>query len=433
MIDGRYPKGSKIIVGVSGGADSVALLDMLVEEGMQCVVAHCQFHLRGEESERDARFVQDLSEKYHIPFFRVDFQTEAYAQVKGLSIEMAARELRYDWFDELMKREKAVAIAIAHHADDRVETFLMNLTRGTGLRGLTGIKSTEKIWRPMLHLSRREVLAYLQERTLPHVEDSTNAETHYTRNKFRNSAIPMMEQVNSRFKDNVLKTIEHLRQTEEFLQAQLKAKRVALFHAEGEAFRLNCSELLKEECLPYLLYELLSPYGFSATTIAELEENVRQPKSGKMFFSSRYAIFVERDSFLLKRSDDATHESDCYLIQSWEELNTLPVRLHCESLQSPVSAFDRSPNVCYLDAEKVRFPLEVRRWQSGDWFVPFGMKGKKKLSDFFVDQRLSVEEKKQIWLLLSDGRVVWVIGKRSDDRFRVDETTRSVLKIRCDV
>ena len=430
MIESRFPKGTKVIAGVSGGADSVALLDELVNAEMQCVVAHCQFHLRGEEAERDARFVQSLAERYHVSFFRIDFQTEAYAQLKGISIEMAARDMRYAWFEELRKREKAEVIAIAHHADDVVETFLMNLSRGTGLRGLTGIKSTETIWRPLLNRTRKEILDYLDERHLTHVEDSTNAECHYTRNKFRNEVIPMMEKVQPKFKQNVLNTIDHLRQAELFLQEQLEEKKSQLMCWEEDVLRLHYSALRQEKNLSFLLYEILSEYGFSPADVDRIEQNVRSPKSGVSFFSAGYRVDVERDSLVMRKRTAESRETT-YLIPSETGFTNLPLNIVCREFFDTV-AFSRDVCVCYVDAEKIRFPLTLRRWRPGDTFVPFGMKGKKKLSDFFIDQRLSNAQKEQVWILESDGDIVWVIGHRSDNRFRVDSSTKKIMMFRLD-
>ena len=430
----RFPVTTKLIVAVSGGADSVALLDLLCCLGYSCVIAHCNFHLRGDESDRDERFVTSLAHRYAIPFRKIDFQTKEYAAIKSVSIEMAARELRYEWFRQLCIRENADYIAVAHHADDVVETFLMNLSRGTGIRGLTGIKElTGRVWRPLLDYSKQDIMEYITSKGLPHVEDSTNSDSLYTRNKFRNEIIPMFQTVYPTFKNNVKNTIGYLQQTETFLQEIIEEKRLSIIKERecGEK-EISLPLLLKEPSADFLLYEFLSPYGFSAATIQQLKDSIMKGQSGNSFFSkgNTYVIVQERETLLLKRMIPI--EDKRYEIRCVDDFCRLPIRM--TAIIKKVGEFDivKNASCCYLDMSAVTFPLVLRRWQSGDWFIPFGMRGKKKISDFFVDQKISNEAKKNAWILTTaDNSVVWIVGFRSDNRFRVSNESSEVLCLSC--
>lgn len=430
----RFPVTTKLIVAVSGGADSVALLDLLFYLGYSCVIAHCNFHLRGDESNRDERFVTSLALRYKLPFRKIDFQTKEYAALKSISIEMAARELRYEWFRQLCVRENADYIAVAHHADDVVETFLMNLSRGTGIRGLTGIKELAgRVWRPLLNYSKQDIMEYITSKGLPHVEDSTNADSLYTRNKFRNEIIPMLQSVYPTFKNNVKNTIGYLQQTESFLQEIIEEKRLAIFK-EGKhgTWELSLPLLLKEPSADFLLYEFLSPYGFSAATIQQLNDSIKKGQSGNCFYTKRnnYVIIQERDTLLLKRMIQT--EAQRYEIHCLDDFSRLPFQM--TAVVKKVGEFDivKDASHCYLDMTALTFPLVLRRWQNGDWFIPFGMRGKKKISDYFVDQKISNEAKKNAWILTTeDDSVAWIVGFRADNRFRVSNDTSEVLCLSC--
>ncbi|MCQ2208897.1 MAG: tRNA lysidine(34) synthetase TilS [Paludibacteraceae bacterium] len=424
-----FPTTTKLIVAVSGGADSVALLDILHQAGFPCVVAHCNFHLRGEESNRDENFVRSLANQYKLPFRKIDFHTLEYASMRSLSIEMAARELRYEWFRQLLIREGALKIAVAHHADDVIETFLMNLSRGTGLKGLTGIKELiGDVWRPLLSVSRKDITDYLQMRNLSHVEDSTNADTLYTRNKFRNEIIPMLQSVYPTFKNNLLNTIGYLKQTDDFLQQILTEKKQSLFHEISDNhFSISLDLLRKEKSIDFLLYELLSPYGFSSATIDDLVQSVASENPGNRFYNKKksFVIIQERDALSI-HPISVENQIEEYTIVSMDDFNSLPVSIQCTKKDVRDVEIVKSPNFCYIDASKLQFPLHLRRWRVGDCFVPFGMNGKKKLSDFFIDQKLSNEEKEKMWILLNQDTIVWIVGCRADNRFRITETTRDI-------
>lgn len=415
---------SKVIVGVSGGADSVALLDILHSLKYECVVAHCNFHLRGEESNRDAFFVEELCQKYNLKYERIDFDTEAYAEIHSVSIEMAARELRYNWFEQIRVIHLADRIAVAHHRDDSVETILLNLIRGTGIRGLTGIASqNEYIVRPLLCLSRYDIIDYLKGRKLNYVDDSTNSEDLYTRNKIRLNIIPLLETINPSVKDSIIRTAEHLSQVENIYKFYIQQVKADVFKDDS----INIKTLIRYLEPEAVLYELLAPYNFNSATVRQIFESIiSQP--GKIFYSETHKLIKDRDFYLIKKREKLSIES--FTIQQDEKNITYPVKLLIETIAiNEEFVIEKDKSILYIDKDKIRFPLTIRRWHQGDWFIPFGMKGKKKISDYFTDQKYSLFEKEEAWLLCSEENIIWIIGERSDERYKIDESTQEALII----
>ena len=426
--NGLFSKRDKLLVGLSGGADSVALAHLLVECGYDCVAAHCNFHLRGDESDRDERFVAELAERLGIPLEKVDFDTEGYAEQHKVSIEMAARELRYGWFEKVRKERACDYVAVAHHSDDLVETFLINLSRGAGIHGLSGIKPKNgKIVRPMLSVSRAEVLNYLSEHGLEHVEDSTNAESVYVRNKFRNEIIPKMEEVNPSFKRSVLQAAENLAEAERFVGTAIADVKRSVVSRDGNLLKISMSGLAKSENARFVLYEILSEFGFSSAVVDDVIKSF-ETISGKQFYSQKYRLIRDRDSLLVAERGDEDADAE-YYIEEYAESLSVPVRAEIRRLSADEFEVKRDKRFCFLDADKLKFPLVLRKWRDGDYFVPFGMKNRKKVSDFFIDRKMSLLEKEAVWLLVSDGDIVWVVGERSDDRFKVDANTKNVIEL----
>lgn len=424
VTNGLLAGGEKIIVGVSGGADSVALLDILHSFGLECVVAHCNFHLRGEESNRDAFFVEELCKKYNLKYERIDFDTEAYAAINSVSIEMAARELRYNWFEQLRVIHMADKIAVAHHRDDSVETILLNLVRGTGIRGLTGIAPVNGyVIRPLLSLSRDEIVEYLKDRRLSFVDDSTNNEDMYARNKIRLNVIPMLEAINPSVKESVNKTAEHLTQVANIYYMYMAQVKANIF-ADN---KINISMLVQYLEPEAILFELLSPYGFNSATVRQIFESVIS-QSGKIFYSETHELLKDRGYLILKKKDNLKIER--YNIHEDETTLSRPIHLKIE--RTPVNgdfSIEKNPDIIYIDADKLAYPLTLRKWRQGDWFMPFGMKGKKKVSDYFSDNKFSLFDKEAAWLLCSGDDIVWIIGHRSDERFKITDKTTEVVKI----
>ncbi len=413
-----------LITGLSGGADSMALLDIMTLLGYRCIAAHCNFHLRGEESEEDALFVKKWCKESDIEFTSVDFDTRQYAADKKISIEMAARELRYTWFEMVRKQFNADAIAVAHHKDDSVETVLMNLIRGTGISGLSGISPKNgRVIRPMLCVSRVEIENYLEERQIPFRTDSTNHEDIYTRNHIRLNVLPMLEKINPSVRETIFRTAENLAEAEKIYKKAV--------HADIEAVLKNDKidiEALKQTVSPLsVLFELLAPLGFHPAVIDDVKTGL-DASPGKQFFSSAYRLIKDRTYFLIDKIEKKESEDPIYFIDAVSQEISTPVNLAVKLTDVP-KLIDKNSRVLYADAAKLQFPLKLRKWHSGDWFFPFGMEGKKKLSDFFTNQKFNLKEKEETWLLLSGEEVVWVVGHRPDNRFKITETTERVLQI----
>lgn len=416
--------GEKVIVGVSGGADSVALLDILHSFKLECVVAHCNFHLRGEESNRDAFFVEELCKKYGLKYERIDFDTEAHAEINSISIEMAARELRYNWFEQIRTIHMAQKIAVAHHRDDSVETILLNLIRGTGIRGLTGIRPKNGyIIRPLLCLSRNDILEYLKERKLSYVDDSTNSEDLYSRNKIRLNIIPMLETINPSAKEAIIRTSNNLSQVSNIYHLYVN-------QIKGEIFKddkINIALLVQYAEPQAILFEILSPYGFNPAVIQQVFESLLG-QSGKTFHSETYELLKDRGFFILKKKEALSLDS--FTIHKDDNIIIHPVPLKIErTLINGDFAIEKDSKTLYVDASKVNYPLTLRHWRQGDRFIPFGMKGKKKVSDYFSDNKFSLFDKEEAWLLCSGEDIMWIVGHRSDDRFKIDNDTTEVIKI----
>lgn len=414
-----------VLVGVSGGADSIALLTILVELGYSCIAAHCNFHLRGEESLQDERFTKEYVEKLQIPFVKIDFETEQYAAENHLSIEMAARELRYRWFEEQRVHWGAQAIAVAHHRDDNVETFLMNLIRGTGIRGLSGIQPKNGfVVRPMLAVSREEIQNWFAKRNLSYVTDSTNLSDAYTRNFIRLRILPLLEEVNPSVKKAIARTSEHLAATEVIYLQVIEEARKEVFDSEN---RLSIAALMKYPAPNAVLYELLKVYGFSRSVVEDIYSSLTK-ESGKVFFSSSFRLIKDRDYLLF--SPLVKEEIQEYILNGDEKEWIGPIELSFESVVITTDfQIRKEKNIAYFDADKLTFPLTLRKWQEGDWFIPFGMKGRKKLSDYFSDRKFSRLEKEQTWLLCSGDTIIWIVGERSDNRFCLDKMTKRALVV----
>lgn len=417
-----------VLVGLSGGADSVALLALLVQLDYPCVALHCNFHLRGDESVRDEQFAREMARTLDVPFYKIDFDTAAYGAEHHLSIEMAARELRYNWFEEMRLRLGAQAIAVAHHRDDSVETVLMNLVRGTGIRGLGGIRPKNGyVVRPLLAVSRSEILDWLAEQQLSYVTDSTNLSDAYTRNFIRLRVLPLLEELNPSVKASIARTADHLAETEAiYLYVVEKARRELL----KEDFRIPIARLMEYPSPATILYELLKPYGFTRQVADDVFRSLTG-ESGKMFYSPDYRLLKDREYLLLSPVKKEEEREYTFTVDDIvEEVWRGPVELSFfKSVITTDFCFRKDKHIAYFDYDKLSFPLTLRKWKEGDWFIPFGMKGRKKLSDYFSDHKFSRMDKEQTWLLCSGENILWIVGERSDNRFCIDKTTKSVLVV----
>jgi len=421
LLSGEKP----VVVGISGGADSVALLHILVSLGYKCIAAHCNFNLRGDESFRDEQFTIDFTKRLQVPLCKISFETNKYAQENRLSVEMAARELRYRWFEELLNTYDADAVAVAHHRDDSVETLLINLTRGSGITGLTGIKPKNgNVVRPLLCVSREDIYAYIENNGLEYVTDSSNSSDIYTRNFIRLKVIPLLEEINPSVKASLARTANHLYDASLIYNHSIEEARRVIIQNN----RLSISALLSFPAPATILYEMLKPYGFSRT-VCESIFTVLEKDSGKIFYSSTHRLLKDRSDLLI---DVLSGEDNrAYLINLEDDNVDLPVELKPEIVVIKEDyQIEKDKKFAYFDFDKLSFPLVLRHWQEGDWFVPFGMKGKKKISDYFSDKKFSLFDKEKTWLLCSGQDVIWIVGERTDNRYRIEKTTKRVLKLK---
>lgn len=417
---------AKVIVGVSGGADSVALLHVLKQLGYSCIVAHCNFHLRGEESDNDEIFVREMANELHLDFEQIDFDTTDYARKCKISIEMAARELRYNWFEQVRKTHNASAIAVAHHADDNVETLLMNLTRGTGLKGLTGIPlQNGYIIRPLLCCTRSDIVNYLIKYNLHHITDSTNAQNDFTRNKFRNQIIPLFEDINPSFKQTITTLIERFEEIEAVYNEKITETSAKITSTDNNYFKIDIQQLKHTKYSKSLLYEILLPYSFHADTVDNIIQNL-ESEPGAVFYSFTHKLLHDRDFLIVSKNKIPLQQSYSISESATEISEPIHLNINKRIYNTKIS---KSKLFATLDASKITFPLVLRHWQKGDSFVPFGMKNSKKLSDFFIDTKMNRFEKENTWLLCAGNDIVWVVGHRIDNRFCVDSNTQHIIEI----
>ncbi|MDP4239485.1 MAG: tRNA lysidine(34) synthetase TilS [Bacteroidota bacterium] len=417
----------RIIVGVSGGADSVVLLHVLLSLGYDCIIAHCNFHLRMQESDRDELFVRNLANDLKVPYYSIDFDTIKYADEQKISIEMAARDLRYAWFYELLYQHEAQAIAVAHHADDSIETLLMNLIRGTGLRGLTGIQPrNHKVVRPLLCCTRLEIEAYLVHNDLDHIEDSTNATIDYQRNRFRLEVLPLLTEINPAVRQTLYDSLDRFEGVWAVYQQAIDRMKQEVIRNESGIIKMDIDSIKRQVHVPTLMYELLHPFGFGPALIAQITEQL-DGESGKVFFSDSHRLLKDRKFLILSEIEEDTAGE--YPITERDTIIEQPFSLKINKLLvAPGFQVSKELNRIHVDASRLAFPLLLRRWQEGDTFCPFGMKQRKKVSNFFIDNKLSLLEKKHSWMLVSNGEIVWIVGQRMDNRFRVTKDTTEVIE-----
>lgn len=414
--------GKNVLVGLSGGADSVSLLGILCKLGYSCVALHCNFHLRGDESDRDALFAETFAEKLKVPYYHIDFNTTEYAKDKHLSIEMAARKLRYDWFESMYERMDAQAIAVAHHKDDSIETLIMNMMRGTGLRGLTGIHPKNgHIVRPLLCVSRRDILDWLKENRLSYITDSTNLSDEYTRNFIRLRILPLMEELNPSVRQTLSRTANNLSSAMEIYVSVIEKAKRQLWHDNS----IQITDLLAYPSPETILYELLQPYGFSSQVVSSIFNSLGS-ESGKTFYSSDKKVIKDRGKLILCNHSSNTSDITIAKNNLKNYPNDLPVAFELSEYSADFKIIP-DPDVAYLDWDKLSETILLRHWKHGDWFIPFGMKGKKKVSDYFTDHKYSLDKKERQLILCSADDIVWLVGERIDDRYRVTSKTKHVL------
>jgi tRNA(Ile)-lysidine synthase len=424
-IESSFPflEDKQLLITCSGGVDSVVMSYLFKSLNYKFSIAHCNFSLRGEESDLDEEFVSDLADKLSVPVFKNTFDTRSFADKNNISIQMAARELRYDWFKSLIQEHSIDYILTAHHLDDDLETFFINLSRGTGLRGLTGIPEiNDRIIRPLLIFHKKEIMDFAIAKDLKWREDQSNAQTDYLRNQVRHELIPEFLKLNDSALMNFRRTKDHLNDSIGLIDDYLLLISNLICKENQDGIYIDIDNLKDLTHTQALLYELLSPYGFTAwEDIADL----LNAQSGKTIYSFSHRLIKDRNHLILSDIERADDLNEFIIVESDEEVYS-PIHLTMEAVKSIGNKSKRS---IFIDKGKVNYPLKIRTWKEGDSFYPFGMEGKKKLSKLFKDEKLSLLAKEKIRVLLSNDQIVWVVGLRPDDRFKVDDSTKEIIKI----
>lgn len=423
----QFLEKSKLIIAISGGLDSVVLAHLCHELKLNFALAHCNFNLRGEESNTDEDFVLDLGEQLDVEVFIQNFDTQAYADEYKCSIQMAARELRYDWFAELAEQLQFDYILTAHHADDNLETFLINFTRGTGLNGLTGIPIiNDNIVRPLLPFTRDVIEAYAKENNMMWREDSSNVSRKYLRNKLRHQVVPILKEINPQLLDSFKNTLKNLNDTADIVDESLNAvAKRAITKIDDTGITYNISEFKKVNNPKAYLFEMFKDYGFTEWNDVV---GLLDAESGKQVLSNSHRLIKHREHLILADLCDSEQSEESLLIKETDKSMETPIGILF--LDEADAVIGNSKTTIHVDRNKVVFPLELRPWKEGDYFYPIGMKGKKKISKYLKDEKLSLVEKENTWVLTSENRVLWVIGKRPDERYKVINETKQILRIK---
>ena len=424
----------KYLVALSGGADSVCLLLKMIEEGRSVEVVHCNFHLRGDESDRDEAFVVSLCERLGVPLHRVHFDTREYAALHKVSIELAARELRYRYFEQLRRDIGAEAIMVAHHRDDNVETVLMNLVRGTGIRGMAGIRPVNgHILRPLLDMSRQDIEDYLEKKGETYVTDSTNLEDDATRNKFRHHVIPLLQSLNPKASENIHSTSRHIAEAEKILSWAIQEAKRSVLSVEPSSAIIDVSSLLSFVSPSYLLNEICRDYGFTPSQSEDMLAASSSSHVGATFLSPSHiaAIATVAGSLCIQIAPKTAQQKEYRLPEPGIYRLSDGISLRLEN--TPITErfrISKSPDVATIDVSKVKFPLTLRPIRQGDRFTPFGMKGTKLVSDYLTDIKCSViDRQRQLVIQDATGMIIWLVGRRTNEKCRIDSSSNAALTI----
>lgn len=428
----------KLLIAISGGIDSTVLLHLFHQLKFSVSLAHCNFSLRGKESNKDEQFVKDLGEKLRISTFTIKFETEKYASENGISTQMAARDLRYNWFQKICEENNIDYILTAHHKEDVIETFLINLIRGTGLDGLTGIPEVNgNIVRPLLPFKRNDILVYATKNKLQWREDQSNSSIKYVRNKIRHKIVPVLKELNPSLLDSFQNTLENLKGSQQIVKNQIQNIKQKVISIRNNELHFNVLELQKLSNPKIYLFELLNEYGF---TEWDDISNLLDAQSGKQVFSKTHRLVKDRTILILSKIETSNEIKSFEILENTKKIKA-PLKLKFETITIPFDTknhqnkvleeliFD-DKNTISIDSNKIQFPLTIRKKQKGDFFFPIGLSGKKKVSKYFKDEKMSLLEKENTWVLCSENKIIWVIGKRLDDRFKVTKTTSKILKIK---
>jgi tRNA(Ile)-lysidine synthase len=431
---GLFGQEDRILLAVSGGVDSIAMVRLFKDAGFDFGIAHVNFHLREQESEDDEFFVKNLADELSVPVFVKHFNTTEYAAEHKVSIQMAARDLRYAWFDEIASENGFNYVATAHHLDDQAETFFINLIRGTGISGMHGILPKQgKIIRPLMFTTREKIMSYAIDLNLRWREDRSNQNRKYLRNKIRLDILTEFYKINPLFSYKLNESICHLRDVESIYNYHISGITADLVQETPKGILISIDWIYEYEPHDTYLFELLKPYGFSYAVVKEIVRSL-DTFSGKIFYSPTHRLLRDRENFIIQSLAEIgtePFEGEVFTIHKNTPSLEVPVCLCMYETDKIDDLKMGKASIANLDMEKLEFPLKLRKWEKGDWFIPLGLKGKKKLSDFFINQKISLADKEKTWLLISGEDIVWVIGKRIDNRFRITPQTKKAFVVTC--
>jgi tRNA(Ile)-lysidine synthase len=423
-------KGDRLLLAVSGGIDSMVMSHLFLHLPYEFGIAHCNFSLRGTESDGDEMLVKTFCSEHNIPFHTVKFDTTTYARNNGLSIQMAARELRYRWFEEVRSGNGYDLIAIAHNLNDNIETLLINLTRGTGPAGLSGIKvTTGNIIRPLMFASREMIGRYCEENNIKYREDSSNAETKYTRNKIRHKILPVLKEINPSVEATLTETTDRFAEVNDIISEYLDHLRRRISHEKDGNIFIETAEIKKHIKNKTVIFGLFRPYSLNTRNIDEVIKLIGS-RTGVKLYTETHRLVKDRNNIIvsplenLKNTDEKIFRNISELAR-YQDFDSAEIKRINDYFPIP-----QDPSIACLDRSAITFPLVIRKWQPGDYFFPLGMKKRKKLSDYFIDKKYSIPEKENKKVLESDGKIAWIIGDRIDDRFRITDHTTEALIIR---
>ena len=424
-----FAKDERVLLAISGGVDSVVMCHLFQQAGFQFGIAHCNFQLRGEASDGDETFVNNLARKLKVPFFSKSFDTEAFAARHKISIQMAARELRYEWLEQIRQTHDFQWLATAHHLNDSTETFFYNFAKGTGIRGLHGIPlKNERIVRPLLFATKDEILDFAKTENIAYREDASNEEIKYDRNKIRHQVIPVFKALNPDFEQTAADNLRRIREVEFLFDWAVAQIRREVVKEREEKIQINVSKLLDYQfATSTLLYEWLKPFGFHPDLIGKMLE----AQTGAVFYSLTHRLLVDRKSFIIEKQALEPQNEQFVITEEIRDLQLNVGNFTFEYKTGRPETFNDDDFTVYLDAEKLRFPLTLRHWQPGDFFYPLGLRGnRQKIQDFFTNQKLARFDKERVWILTSGEDICWVVGYRPDERFKITATTKAYWVIR---
>lgn len=423
-----FPKNETVLLAVSGGSDSVVLTNLFLRSGLSYAIAHVNYNLRGEESKGDAAFVRTLAKEQNTEYYELDIDLKKDAKIQGQSVQMAARDVRYEWLEKIRSENNYFAIATAHHANDAVETFFLNLTAGCGIKGLHGIPVKRgNIVRPLLCFTKNELSDYLETEKLTFREDSSNVSNYYMRNFIRNKIVPLFDELNPQFIPVMQSNIQRIKEAEELYNISVTKYLNEIMKIKNDLIEIDIEKLSNLSFKNTILYEGIKDYGFTSNQTEDILRSMEG--SGKQFFSKSHQLVVDRSKLLIRIKTDEMVTDDTITIDKETKMINLPSAYIRFNVERRPELIPNSGNVFYIDLDRLQFPLTLRKWRHGDYFYPLGMKGKKKLKEFFIDNKFSLFDKEDIWLITSGDEIALIVGHRLDDRYKITENTTQCLRV----